>query len=312
MTATSRDDETPSPELAPRRMLDGGAGDPERRLLASARLDRVPSAARARVAAALGGMIEPEVAPSVEPHELERAARAGTLSRFGTRAGLGLVGAGILGAIALSLGLRAAPAGSNRASLVPSAPSAASSVSPSGGTSPAPAEPRGATPLAPAERGEEAQPSRPVEAARLTPQALPARHERSMSQPKRRAVASRTEPVDSGLLAEVRALEAVGTALGAGQPERAARELQAYRRRFPRGELAIEADVLAVQIAVARGDHATASAGAERLLARPEAEHYRARVRALLAGEERATAADRENEQPERSNHAAAHIRARR
>jgi hypothetical protein len=114
------------------------------------------------------------------------------------------------------------------------------------------------------------------------------------------------------LLAEVRALEAVSAALGAGQAERAARELEAYRRRFARGELAIEADVLAIQVASARGDQRAARAGAERLLARPEAEHYHARVRALLAGEQLAATIDRENAEPGRSNDAAAHIRARR
>jgi hypothetical protein len=309
MTAASRDDERPSLELAPRRMLDGGAGDPERRLLASAQLDRVPSAARARVAAALGGVLEPRVAPGIEPHAPEPAPRAEPLSRFGTRAGLGLVGAGLVGAIVLSLGWRSAPG--DDAGTAPAAPVAASSATPPAVEPAAPAELRDATPLVHDDRAELAPPPALAAPSHLASPPIPALHERATS-PRRRAAPGRAEPAESGLLAEVRALEAVSAALAAEQAEPAARQLQVYRRRFPRGELAIEADVLAVQIAVARGDHVTARAGAERLLARPEAEHYRARVRSLLAGNERAPAAPRENDRPERSNDAAAHIRARR
>jgi hypothetical protein len=141
---------------------------------------------------------------------------------------------------------------------------------------------------------------------------VPPRPDRSAHERSKKEGIAQREPDDSGLLAEVRALEAVSSAIGAGQPDRAARELDAYRRRFARGELAIEADVLAIEIAVARGDNRAANAGAERLLARPEAEHYRARVHALLERQHPSESANRENAGHSRSNAAAAHMRARR
>jgi len=64
--------------------------------------------------------------------------------------------------------------------------------------------------------------------------------------------------------------------------------------------------VLSIELALARGDDEAANAGAARLLARPEAEHYHARVQALLA------ASNRENAGRSRSNQPAPHMRARR
>jgi len=119
------------------------------------------------------------------------------------------------------------------------------------------------------------------------------------TKPKTPSRSSRTRheaPAGSDLLAEARALEAVRSALAANKVDVAERELAAYRRRFERGELAIEAQVLAIQIAVERGERDAASAAAERLISHPEAQHYRERVNALL----------------ERSNDPAAHMRARR
>ncbi|HWO11578.1 MAG TPA: hypothetical protein VNN80_18920, partial [Polyangiaceae bacterium] len=264
MTALTTDDELPSAELAPPRLLEGGASEHERRLIASARLDRVPKAARARVAAALGAVLEPLPATNAAP--LEALARGEGPARIGVRWGVGIMGAGIVAAVALWLWLPATPG-------EPSAPTPRTASAPP----PAPVDPgaRRAVPDVPAELTEH-----PV----LTLPPAAARPERSA--PRRRtqrtAAAAPGDAVGPGLLAEVRALEAVSAALDQGHPDRAARELEAYRRRFARGELATEADVLAVQIAVARGDVPGANARAERLLARPGAEHYRARVRSLL------------------------------
>jgi hypothetical protein len=301
MSALSPDDETTGAELAPRRMLDGGAGEHERNWLASARLDRVPSGAKARVAAALGGVLEPQPAPG----ELEPAVR-GAAPPASARWGLGVVAASVVGALALSLGLLATPGESSTA--VASIPGA-STTTPSSLPSPAVESPQADSPAAP-------QPQ-----AQLAQQKVPSRSDRSEPpRPKKKSVAAHAEPTGSGLLAEVRALEAVSAAIGAAQLDRAARELDAYRRRFGRGELAIEADVLAIQIAAARGDDAAASAGAERLLARPEAEHYRARVHALLGSEVPSSSSpNRDSSSPNhekaergRSNEPGAHMRARR
>jgi hypothetical protein len=289
----------PSAELAPCRLLEGGAGEHERRLLASARFDQTPSGAKARVAAALGGVFELHAAPSAAPAPgaSEPAARSAGLSVSGTRWGLGVVGAAVVGAIALSLGLPAATGESSNAGAM-------------GGGFVSDAPPARDEPAAsPAEHSQQPEPTPHAE---LSQQRVPARPDRSAPErPKKEGVAQGED--DSGLLAEVRALEAVSSAIGAGQPDRAARALDAYRRRFARGELAVEADVLAIEIAVARGDERAASTGAERLLARPEAEHYRARVHALLERRGRASASpNRESVGRTRSNEAAAHIRAQR
>jgi hypothetical protein len=295
MSTLSPDDETTGAELAPRRLLDGGAGEHERAWLASARLDRVPSSAKARVAAALGGVLEPPAAPS----ELEPAAHGAALPRSGTRWGLGMVGASVVGAMALSFRLLAPPGESSTpaASKRAVSTSAASSLE-----APAAESPKAGSPPEPKQQAEPPQRTVPSRSARSGP-----------SLPKKRAANAHAEPTGSGLLAEVRALEAVSAAIGAAQLDRAARELAAYRRRFGRGELAIEADVLAIQIAAARGDDAAANADAERLLARPEAEHYRARVHALLGREvPPSSTPNREDAERGRSNEPAAHMRGRR
>jgi hypothetical protein len=324
MTALSPDDELPSAELAPRRMIDGGAGEHERRLIASAQLDRTPSGAKARVAAALGGVLEPQAGPGAAPTGPEPAVRGDALEPAGMRWGLGGVGAGIVGAIALAFWLPATHGQSSNAGRArggpllapstalptlspPAAPRIVSTAPPAAAVVAAP-NPGGASPAGLPQQADLALQA-DLAQPRVHPRPERPRHERL----GREGVAAHREPVDSGLLAEVRALEAVSAAIGAGQADRAALELDAYRRRFAHGELAIEADVLAIQIATARGDDDGASARAERLLARPEAEHYRGRVRSLLASKRPASgAANRENAGPSRSNDAAAHMRARR
>jgi hypothetical protein len=285
MTALSPDDELSNSELAPRRLLDGGAAEHERSLIASARLDRVPSAAKARVAAALGDVLEAQPAPGAPPSGPDRAARGDAPLQFGTRSTLGVVGAGVVGAMALSLWLRATPgessgAGSTARELV--LDSSATPAEPSHAALPRVASgPPSSAAAAPG-----ASNSAGGSPAELTTQKAPARpHRAAPRRPREGAATAHAVPVESDLLAEVRALEGVSSAIGAGQAERAARELDAYRRRFAHGSLSIEAEVLAIQIAVARGENRAASAAAERLLARPEAQHYRARVHALLERE---------------------------
>jgi hypothetical protein len=319
MTSLSPDDEMSSSELAPRRMLEGGGGEHARRLLASARLDRVPVGAKARVAGALGDVLEADPTLPCEP---EGAARGNALARLATRSGLYIVGAGIVGAIAVALWLRVTP---GESSTLGSTPRVASAPLP-GAAAPGADTP---TRASPAELTEQAAPTQPDAATRRgdpTLHAAPipqaARAERHVPPREARSARQRTklggetpqgDSLDSGLLAEVHAIEAVSAAIGSGQADRAARELEAYRRRFARGELAIEADVLDIQIATLRGDHEAASASAQRLLARPEAQHYRARVLSLLESEARRPGStDRENAEHGRSNEAAVDMRARR
>jgi hypothetical protein len=324
MTSLSPDDDPSSPELDPPRMLEGAGGEQARSLLASARLDRVPSSAKGRVAAALGGVLEPNGAL---PYEPGRAGRGHVLSRLAARSGLYIVGTGVVAAIALALWQRSSPGESANVSSTtpavsapppgPGAPEAATPGADSAvrGSRTAPEEPSAATqPSQPTRR------SKPARRAAPTPHGAPA--ERQVPSPVVRATPQRSKPegdvrhgdvLDSGLLAEVRAVEAVNSAIGAGHAGLAARELEAYRKRFPRGELAVEADVLQIQIATSSGDYESARVHAERLLARPEAQHYRARVLALLEETSgRAGSTNRENAGRSRSNDAAADMRARR
>lgn len=319
MTASSSDDELSSAELSPERLLDGGGGEHERRLIASAQLDRVPSSAKSRVAAALGGVLEPQGASSTAP-EPELSTPTDTVSGLGARAGLYVVGAGVVASIAFALWLRMTPeqgSGLPPAPPVTAAPplSAASTAAP-GASAPPPAAAARADATASwrEQAGDETARAPRVE---LPPQTarqrrVAARAAPSAARPGPEGGGTPAEAGDSGLLAEVRALEAVSSALGAGQAEPAARELAAYHRRFARGELAVEAGVLAIQIAMLRGDRETARSTAEKLLARPEARHYRARVRELLEGGAPAGSLDSEKATRIRSNEAAPHMRARR
>ncbi len=291
MISLPPEDEMPEP--APRRLIEGGAGEHERSLVASARLDRVPSAAKARVAAALGGVLAE--GPAVMHAEGSGASAGGapesSLHRLGTRSAFRVLGGGLVGAAALSIWLNGTPRGDR------AAPDAPASLAPSPAISARSAAPP------------ETSASEPSAA----PPAAPARSDLGKARGAvARAVTGHAVPDAAGLLAEVRALEAVQSALAARRIDRAARDLDAYRRRFPRGELAIEADVLAIELALARGQREAARHAADKLLARSEAQHYRSRVRALLERHERSGARAGEDSSSGRSDAASAHMRARR
>jgi hypothetical protein len=87
-----------------------------------------------------------------------------------------------------------------------------------------------------------------------------------------------------GLAAEVRAIESIQASLGWGDAEAAAAALARYRRQFPDGELALEADLLDIDVALARGERPQARRLARALLARPAATRYRARLEGLAEG----------------------------
>jgi hypothetical protein len=95
-----------------------------------------------------------------------------------------------------------------------------------------------------------------------------------------RAVAAQHGP---GLTEEVHTIEHAQTLLGWGQSAQAAQALSDYRQRFPHGELSLEADLLEIDVALARGDHARAQRLARALLERPAASGYRARLSELAA-----------------------------
>lgn len=92
------------------------------------------------------------------------------------------------------------------------------------------------------------------------------------------------EPVapSSTLAAQVALLDSARTAIAAGAFAEALRLADRYRADFPAGELGPEAEVVAIEALVARGDRAAASARAARFLARYPGDPHAARVKWLV------------------------------
>ena len=82
----------------------------------------------------------------------------------------------------------------------------------------------------------------------------------------------------------MRTLDAIRSALNAGDAPGAARELERYGQRFPEGELRLESELLAVDLALAEGQRGRARARAEELLARPGSARYAEHLRRALDG----------------------------
>jgi hypothetical protein len=85
----------------------------------------------------------------------------------------------------------------------------------------------------------------------------------------------------AGLREELRALEAVQSAVRAGRGSEARRGLEDYARRFPEGELRLEAELLGLDVSLVRGERRQARERALELLKRPEAARYRERLQAI-------------------------------
>jgi hypothetical protein len=95
-----------------------------------------------------------------------------------------------------------------------------------------------------------------------------------------RSVAVRPPP-DSSLGAQVALLDAAQTAVAAGMFGEALRLANQYRTDFPDGELAPEAEVVAIEALAARGDSVALTQRATRFLARHPSDPHVARVTAL-------------------------------
>lgn len=264
---------------APPRLGDGGGTEFERQLVASASRDGVPAASMAKVAAGLREAVAAQGAGAAASASLPGARAAGT---FGVLTNLrpwlvGAVGAAVVGAGVVAATWRAAPAETVAPRVeLPEALSAtphADVTPPSLGIE----SPSAAVAAAPPMVGPS---SRPPERPRS---AAPRPAAKAPGDRARASVASPAAPADSasGLAAEVRAIESVQTQLGWGQVQQAAAALADYRRRYPKGELALEADLLDIDVALARGDRARAKQLARALLARPAASRYRARLQAV-------------------------------
>jgi hypothetical protein len=101
--------------------------------------------------------------------------------------------------------------------------------------------------------------------------------------PRSRAVLVRAAaPAMGGLQAEQRQLEIVQKALARGRGAAAARALDEYGAVLPSGELALEAELLRIDVALARGERDRALQLARAFDSRPGAERYRERLAARL------------------------------
>jgi hypothetical protein len=93
-------------------------------------------------------------------------------------------------------------------------------------------------------------------------------------------------------------LESAQRALRAGHDDDAQLALDEHARRFPGGELTLEAEVLSIELSSSRGEREQARARAQRLLARPEAARYQARLAALASSDTTHPSASGANRQP--------------
>ena len=286
-------------KAAPARPLTEEGTAFERQLLDSARADAIPAASLQRLARALSVPNSPPVGPRVTP---SRLAGQGSLMKLAAWGGLG-----VTAATAALFWLAAEPlgpehsgsehSGSERAIrtvLEPDVRGAAMLEAPAL-EAPAQGRPaheasgasRPASPRVPATHMG-SQPAFSVERAAGLPGVAASDRPHRARAGQRRSVSS-SSPRESrasaaangGLRAELSAVEGIQRALRAGRNGDAERQLADHARRFPRGELALEADLLRVDLDVARGDLERARSRARALLARADATRYRARLEAL-------------------------------
>jgi hypothetical protein len=90
-----------------------------------------------------------------------------------------------------------------------------------------------------------------------------------------------TSPPSSTLAAEVRAIDAVRTAIAVGAFRDATRLVGEYHREFPRGQLAADADVLAIESLEAAGEHDAAARRATEFLRQHPKDPHTGRIGAL-------------------------------
>jgi hypothetical protein len=255
----------------------------ERRLLESARSDAIPAASLERLARALS---VPTAAPVGLQPSISRLARDGSLVKLGAW--------GLIGAMAVTT---AAQRWLDDASVFPGG-SAPAEKAPAETNSPAApvvevsdrvvletSDAHGRVSAVAAAAPADAPPPLSIElGAEPVELGASARHARSVRASRRHSAPpeERSDVHEArGLRAELSAVESVQRALRAGQISEAERGLAAYSRRFPSGELALEAELLRVDLDAARGDLDRARAHARTLLARPGAARYRARLEAL-------------------------------
>lgn len=266
--------------LAPRRLLDGGGDAFERMLVEPSLSERPPQIALERLARALE--LPPDALPTATPEPRPDAPpRDGSwLVRNAARLRLGAVGAVAVGLGLTGWGLASRERESSEpAPIVLGVPSLA--AAPEGRDAPPIALPALDSSAAQPREHEGAAPTHAIDVA-AAPRALKERLARPRAP---RPTVSRQLGAGAelqGLSAELRALENVQRALSNGQASAAARALAHYERHFERGELALEAELLGVEVALASGDVNRARTRAREIAARPAAARYRQRLEALM------------------------------
>jgi hypothetical protein len=103
------------------------------------------------------------------------------------------------------------------------------------------------------------------------------------SRPHTKVLPNEPAPSESSTLsAQIALLDAARTAVAAGASADALRLADRYREEFPNGELAPEAEVVAIEALVKRGDRQPAALRAARFLARYPGDPHTARVKWLV------------------------------
>jgi hypothetical protein len=241
-------------------------GELERQLLASAALDAPPAGASERAfsqlcsdARGLAALTALPPAPASPSGGWSNPARWRSAEPGPFRAALlGLVFGAAAGAGSVALWLR--PAG-DPTLLVPPLP-------------PRPALERAAPELLPDPSPQSARAPTPPELA--PPRASAPRRAGERGTPPR-AASERA----SRLAREVAALDAARASLAIGAAQSALRQIERYRAEFPAGELAADAEAVAIEALAAEGDHSALAQAAQRFLDRYPRDPHAPRVREL-------------------------------
>lgn len=236
--------------------VDAGADDLERALLLSAKDDHTPDGAAERALSALG-IAAPLVAHSVVASAAGASAAAGAASKGAGVATLVVVkwlGIGLLAGAATGGAL--VVAASHQAASERSVATHVTFTSTHERSAPAHPAPLVPPPPVAVESA--------VPAAAFAPSAQPTAGAQDVSK-------------------ELALLDRARKALGAGEAHAALSALAEHDRRFPHGELGLEAKLLRVEALVAGGDNAQATRRARAFLAAHPNSPYTARVKVLLA-----------------------------
>lgn len=261
----------------PRRILDGGADEWERSVLASASLDRPAPELRARLRQDLGLAVGTGLAAT--------AATSKSLGALGLKwTVLGLL-MGICGAAGLSgmaswsrsevEQVRAVAVSPVRAAPPESVAQAPTDVS---RTAPAPALEVAAAPVVDVASASRAQPNRPAASA-------PAPAEVAVAAPPTTGPVGSAQfaaPTESELSAQLAAIRSVRAALAANQAQRALSQIDAYERTYPGGLLLVEAEILRIDATAALGNRDAVTRLGRAFLTKYPGSPYARHVQSLL------------------------------